>query len=96
MLCVNSLWRLLSSPGGADGAERAHGDGVAAGFGGDVSPVAQGVQPAPDPCQGIVTEGVGLSCQVGDGGQDRPDVVGDVEVRDGFSGEAAGGDTEVV
>ena len=29
--------------GGAEGAEGAHGDRVAAGFGGDVSPVAQGV-----------------------------------------------------
>ena len=39
---------------------------------------------------------MGLIGEVGDGGQDRPDVVGDIQVRDGFSGEAAGGDTEVV
>ncbi|EPQ80818.1 hypothetical protein MMEU_1343 [Mycobacterium marinum str. Europe] len=54
------------------------------------------MQPAPDPCQVIYADVLSLICQFGDGRQDRPDVVGDVKVRDGFCGETASGDTEVV
>ena len=53
--------------------------------------VSQRVQPSPNSRRRLNTFG-----EFGDGGQDRPDVFGDVERGDRFRRESPGGDTEVL
>ena len=58
MLCVHGcrgvLGVLLAGPGGAVRAQGAHGGGEQPGFGRDVPPIPQGVQPAIHPIVGAV------------------------------------------
>jgi len=62
----------LASPGGAVRAQRAHGGGEQPGFGRDVPPIPQRVQPAVHAVVGVA------GGHVGDGVQDGPHMAGDV------------------
>ena len=88
MLVCTAFQTLFTCPGGAAFAQRAHCRGVAAGFADDVAPVAEGVQPPADTGQSPIGE-------LADGGQDRPDVIGDVEVGDGLGGYASRADPDI-
>ncbi|SIM64544.1 Uncharacterised protein [Mycobacteroides abscessus subsp. abscessus] len=81
MLMCSAYQTLFTCPGGAAFAQRGHGGGIAAGLGGDVASVAQSVQPAADTSQSPIGE-------LADGGQDRANVLSDVEVSDGLSGDS--------
>src|SRR5271166_692165 len=88
-MLVNKAFRpLIAVPVGALGSEGTHGGRVAAGFGGDVPAVAQGVQPLPYPGR------AGL-CELGDGAQDGADVVGDIEFTNRRRSDAPETDAEV-
>lgn len=80
MLECSAFQALFTCPSGAAFAQRGHRGRVAPGFAGDVTPVAQGVQPPADTGQSPIRE-------LADGGQDRPDVIGHIQVADGLGGD---------
>jgi len=70
--CRGLLSVVLTGPGGSVRPQRAHGGGKQPGFGRDVPPIPQGVQPAIHPIVGAV------GGHAGDGRQDGPHMGGDV------------------
>ena len=75
--CRGLVGLLLAGPSGSVRPQGAHGGGKQPGFGGDVPPIPQGVEPAVHALVGAV------GGHVGDGRQDGPYMGGDVQFRDG-------------
>lgn len=88
MLVPSVFQTLFTRPGGAAFTQRGHRCGVATRFARDVTSVAECVQPPTDTSQSPVGE-------LADGGQDGPDVIGDVEVGDGLGRDASRADPDV-